>query len=721
MIEKIHSILKNTFGYHQFRPLQQKIIENVLQKRDTLVIMPTGGGKSICYQIPALIFDGMTVVVSPLISLMKDQVEQLQDLGAPALFLNSSLPPEEYQKNFDLVRTQKIKLLYIAPESLLTSRILNLLETIPVECLTIDEAHCISEWGHDFRPEYRQLVRVRQKFKSAVCIALTATATPRVQKDIKDNLGFLESNEFIASFNRPNLFLQIIPKTDPYQQTLQFLDSYKNQSGIIYCFSRRQVDELAAILESQGYSVKPYHAGMEDKERARNQELFIKDDVQIMVATIAFGMGIDKPNIRFVVHYDLPKNIESYYQQIGRAGRDGLRSHCLLLFGYADLSKIRYFLDQKPDPERRIAYQHLDALVAFAESQQCRRLPLLQYFGEEYHEPNCSMCDNCLAGEKKLDDLTIPAQKFLSCVIRTGKIFGANHIIDVLRGSEAEKVLDFGHHQLSTYGIGKEYSKKQWLHLARQFIQQKLLIKDDRYGSLLPTEKALEILRGDQKFYGLIQEEKADFEKRKDFDMAYDRELFEKLRAKRKEIADRANVPPYIVFSDKSLIEMAGFYPRSRSEFLEIHGVGQVKWDKYGPAFMNLIISHCKMNGIEAAPAKRQTVMNLPFVTSEKRRFEQVGELYNNGSSIEQICKVFAVKPATVLRHLFTYFREGNDIRREGLLTHSKLSPEERAAVLETFKEVGSEYLRPAFEALGGQINFRELEILRLYYLADKK
>ena len=462
------SILKTTFGYDTFKPLQREIIANVQARRDTLVIMPTGGGKSLTYQVPALLFEGLTVVVSPLIALMKDQVEQLNALGVPALFLNSSLAPEEYQQNMDLVRRGLIKLLYVAPETLLTARLTSLLSGLQVDLLAIDEAHCISEWGHDFRPEYRQLVGVRRRFPSAVCMALTATATPRVRHDIASTLGFSQSNEFVASFNRENLFIEAAPKRDPVSQTLRFLENFKEQSGIIYCFSRKQVDELAAALARYGYSVRPYHAGLEDNERRLNQEAFIRDDAQIIVATIAFGMGINKPNVRFVIHFDLPKSIESYYQEIGRAGRDGLSAHCLLLYNYGDASKLRYFIDQKEEPERTSSYQHLDAMTRYAEGSACRRKPLLSYFGEIFEAENCGVCDNCVGEESELTDITIPAQKFISCVKRSGERFGAAHIVDILLGSKNEKIERYGHQSLSTFGIGAELTKSQWMHISRQ-------------------------------------------------------------------------------------------------------------------------------------------------------------------------------------------------------------------------------------------------------------
>ncbi|MFH1760143.1 MAG: DNA helicase RecQ [bacterium] len=592
MIEKAEEILMGTFGYSTFRPLQREVIQHVLAKKDTLVIMPTGGGKSLCYQIPALIFEGLTIVVSPLISLMKDQVEQLQEFGVEAVFLNSTLTAQMYNINARRVQRGRVKLLYAAPEALFSDRILSLLSPLKVDCICVDEAHCISEWGHDFRPEYRQLVNLRSIFPETVYLALTATATPRVQKDIQDNLRYLNSKKFIGSFNRENLFIQVMPKNSPLLQLLRFLENYNNQSGIVYCFSRKQVDSLAHELETRGFSVKPYHAGLEDKSRRKNQELFIKDDVQIIVATIAFGMGINKPNVRFVVHYDLPKSIETYYQEIGRAGRDGLRAHCLLLFGYGDIKKIKYFIDQKEDPEKRVANLHLSAMLGFAETEMCRRLPILHYFGEAYDEDDCGMCDNCVEGKKKQTDVTIPAQMFLSCVARTGERFGASHIINVLHGSMAQKVLKFGHQMLSTHSIGKEYSQKQWFHFSRQFLQKGLISQEMEYGGLRLTPKARQVLRGDLKVMGRIEEEKEVAVKSGYMEEEYDIALFEKLRMKRKELADASGIPPYAVFPDKTLIEMSSRRPENRAELLDIHGVGQVKLNKYGNIFLGIIRSH---------------------------------------------------------------------------------------------------------------------------------
>ncbi len=585
------SILKDTFGYDAFRPLQREVIENVLARRDTLAVMPTGGGKSLCYEIPALLFDGLTVVVSPLISLMKDQVEQLRAAGVPALFLNSSLQPEEYQANIARVQAGSVRLLYVAPETLLTPRLFALLSELRVDCLTIDEAHCISEWGHDFRPEYRQLADVRRRFPSAVCLALTATATPRVRADIRSSMGFTGFNEFVASFNRENLFIEVQPKREATLQATRFLERFKDQSGIIYCFSRKQVDELAYYLERRGISVRPYHAGLEDDERRRNQEAFIRDDAQIIVATIAFGMGINKPDVRFVLHYDLPKSIEGYYQEIGRAGRDGLPAHCLLLYSYSDVVKLKYFINQKEGTERQVAMQHIDAIVHYAEDEiHCRRKPLLNYFGEDYAVQNCANCDNCIAKAPTQIDITVPAQKFLSCVKRTGERFGAAHVTEVLLGSKGERILRLGHDRLSTYGIGGELNKQQWMHLARQLVQMGYLEQESEYRTLSLSPKALDALKNRTPILGQLQEApQRAFHRAEMAELEYNHALFALLRAKRKELANEAGVPPYVIFADRTLVEMAAYNPQSPERLLDISGVGQVKASQYGEAFLEIL------------------------------------------------------------------------------------------------------------------------------------
>lgn len=716
-MNKAKTILKSVFGYEQFRPFQEEIIENLLKKNDTLVIMPTGGGKSLCYQIPALIFNGLTVVVSPLISLMKDQVQQLTELGVPAVFLNSSLSYQEYDLNVKRIIKNEIKLVYLAPETLLMPKTLSLFSSCQVNCLAIDEAHCISEWGHDFRPEYRKLVEVKSSFPSAVCIALTATATPRVQEDIKKSLSLNSSNEFIASFNRENLFIQVIAKINPFLQTIEFLKKYPEQSGIVYCFTRSQVDELYEELKKRDFSVKPYHAGLTDDERMQNQELFIRDDVQIIVATIAFGMGINKPNIRFVIHYDLPKNIESYYQEIGRAGRDGLRSHCLLLFSYADIQKIKYFINQKEEDTRRIANIQLNALLRFAETDLCRRIPMLTYFGEDYSKEKCDMCDNCLAGERDLVDITIPAQKFLSCVKRCDEMFGTNHIIDVLRGSQSQKILKFGHQNLSTYSIGKDYSRKQWFHLSRQFIQKGLMTQDMEFGGLKLTKKAYNVFAGREAVLGMFEEEDVDYAKTIEAEQEYDHILFEVLRKKRKELADKANLPPYVIFPDKTLIEMAVYFPQSKESLLDIYGLGFQKLERYGEIFLDIICQYCYDHQIDQRPKKRRRERSG---FTKKQRHIIVGEEFNAGKTVEEIMADFDIKQGTVLNHLLEYLKEGYGLRSDGLLTLSTLPPEQQTAVLMAFEKLGTAYLKPVFDSFGGNISYDELRILQVYCLSKE-
>ncbi len=728
MPEQAKTILKNVFGYDQFRPLQAQVIDHILNRQDVLVVMPTGGGKSLCYQIPGLVFDGLTVVISPLISLMKDQVEQLRQLGVPAVMLNSSLSMDEYRRNRDLVAGKTAKLLYLAPEALLKSNMMELLSSIKVDCLAIDEAHCISQWGHDFRPEYRQLIKARANFPNAACAALTATANPRVRQDILTSLEMNNGTEFVASFNRENLFIQVIPKDNPLDQTLQFIENFENQSGIIYCHSRKQVESLSDTLTRNGFSVKPYHAGMTAIERSRNQEAFIRDDVQIIVATIAFGMGIDKPNVRFVLHYDLPKNIESYYQEIGRAGRDGLPSHCLMLFSYADVQKIKYFIDQKEPAEKRIAGIHLSALLRYAESEVCRRMPLLHYFGEKYDAEKCHACDICVGEERKKVDLTIPAQKFLSCVKRTGERFGSSHIIDVLRGSKAKKVFQFGHEKLSTYGIGEDFSKKQWQQMSRQFLHKGFARQDMEFGSIKLTEKGWDVLKGNLEVWGQLEKEqvveKLFAESKRDAELSFNAKLFDLLREKRKELADAAGVPPYVIFSDKTLVEMATYFPQSRENLLDIHGVGAVKCDKFGASFIPIIEHFCREHSIAGRPKKgnQTSPIALKKGTAEKfgkPRHIHVGDIFNSGRSIQEIMDIFNIKQNTVIDHLTRYVIQGHALRCGEILTLSRLPQEQKTTVLKAFDKCGSKYLRPAYDALDGTVSYDDLKILRLYYLAN--
>ncbi len=672
----------------------------MLKRRDTLAVMPTGGGKSLCYQLPALIFDGLTLVISPLIALMQDQVDQLRELGVPAAFLNSSLDYRSYVQTMERVRQGQVKLLYTSPETLLRPETLVMLDQSRVECLTIDEAHCISQWGHDFRPEYRQLLPVRRRLAQAICLAFTATATQRVRQDIVDQLGFDAANTFVASFNRKNLHLAARPRTDGLQQVLAFLEAHRDQSGIIYCSTRETVDNLAARLVEAGWPALPYHAGLDDATRQRNQRQFTRADVSVMVATIAFGMGINKPNVRFVLHFNLPKDVESYYQEIGRAGRDGLPADCLLLYGQKDVATIQYFIDEGAERERPGRVARLQAMVRYAQSSGCRRTPLLGYFGETFDGAPCNTCDQCLAteaGGEKID-LTEAAHKFLSCVKDTGQVFGVSHIADVLRGSKSQKVLQRRHDRVPAYASGREYSDKQWRQFGQQFIAEGLVEQDMEHGGLSLTGQGREVLAGKRTVSVAAPPQPAAAPSAAP---AYDEALFQRLRTLRHELADAANVPPYVVFSDRALMEMATYYPQSPERLLDINGVGRVKLERYGEQFLSSIREYCAAQGLQ----ERAKVVHAPATFTgglAKRRFVEVGELFASGLSIEQIQIQYGVQRSTVVGHLATYLREGGTVDVERVRATSRLSPEEQERVLAVFDELGTPALTPVFEALEG-------------------
>lgn len=723
MIQQAKDKLNNVFGYESFRPLQEEAITRVLNKKDALVIMPTGGGKSLIYQIPALVFKGLTIVVSPLISLMKDQVEQLRQFDIPALYLNSSLTDEEYRYNVNRLKKGEVKMLYVAPETLMMDKTRDLLDGMKVDCFTIDEAHCISEWGHDFRPEYRQLTEVRNDFPDAACLALTATATPRVREDIKKVLDFDDSQSFLASFDRKNLLLKVADKDDPLEQVLDFLYTRKNQSGIIYCFSRRQVDELYTELKKEGYAAKPYHAGLSEGVRNRNQEMFIRDDINIIVATIAFGMGINKPDVRFVVHYDMPKNIESYYQQIGRAGRDGLRADCLVLYSPSDTQKIRYFINQKEGREKEVAEKHLKSLRAFLETDQCRRIPLMEYFGEEYPGEECGMCDNCLSVDADVENLTEPAQKFLSCIARTGEQFSEYYVTNVLRGDSSDEIEANNHQELSTYGIGDDWNREQWILLSRLLVNQNYIQKHED-GHITLNELAQPVLDSKEKVYGLLDRTSAVVDREaagrtsSEVEDQHDEDLFNLLRDKRKEIADENAVAPYAIFPDTTLMEMAYYFPKSNDSLMKIYGVGTAKLKHFGKDFLSVITDYCDKNDIEEKQ-KSLEEKSKPKYSGELH--ERIAKAFNDGQSIEHLAEEKGVKPVTILKYLKKYLEEGNELRAEGIAEASSLSRRKRDKVMKAFEDKGTRMLRAVYDALDKSVNYSELRIMQLYYKAKEK
>ncbi|MCL4176380.1 MAG: DNA helicase RecQ, partial [Verrucomicrobia bacterium] len=591
-LDHARHLLKQVFGFADFLPRQAEVIRHVLEGHDALAVMPTGGGKSLCYQLPALVFDGLTVVISPLIALMQDQVNQLHLLDVPAAFLNCTLKHRDWIAAANRARAGQLKLLYVAPETLLRPETLRLLEDSRLACLAVDEAHCISEWGHDFRPEYRQLRKVRRRFPSAVCLGLTATATPRVREDIRQLLEIDRSGEFIGSFNRPNLFLAAQPRRDPLHQTIGFLEQHRDQSGVIYCATRRQVDQLAAELRARGWPVLPYHAGLDDTTRKQNQERFTREETVVMVATIAFGMGINKSNVRFVLHYHLPKDLESYYQEIGRAGRDGLPADCLLLHSAADASTIRHFISQGAPSERPGRLARLEAMLAYADARNCRRQPLLAYFGQPSNP--CRHCDHCLRQLALIPptDVTHAARLFLSCILETGELFGVAHIIQVLRGSRAQRITSKQHDRLPCHGAGRHFPIDLWRELTRQFIAQELVDHDPHYGSLRINAKSRRVQAGEKVFAHLDASQAFSVAPRPEGKQPYDQALFQNLRRLRRELADRAGVPPYLIFSDRTLIDLAIRRPRNMEEFLAIHGVGEAKLARYATAFLEVIQAH---------------------------------------------------------------------------------------------------------------------------------
>lgn len=715
--------LKGVFGFDQFRTSQELIIEHVLNGNNTLAIMPTGGGKSLCYQIPAILFDGITIVISPLISLMQDQVRQLDELNVSACVLNSSLSVAEYKNNIERIKEGAITLVFLAPETALQNSILEVFSQIEVACIAIDEAHCISEWGHEFRPEYRQLHQLVQHFPDAVIIALTATATPRVREDIKHQLIIDDNAEFMASFDRPNLFIGVAPKESPYSQATAFIDKHSEQSGIIYCQSRSAVDTLAAKLQADGYSAKPYHAGMSSQKRSEYQHAFVCDDTHIIVATIAFGMGINKPDVRFVLHYDLPKNIEGYYQQIGRAGRDGLEADCLLLFGYGDTGKIRFFIEQMNDEQqRRLATMHLSQMLMLAETEECRRIPLLNYFGEQTETSTCQQCDNCLSETKEKSDLTVPAQKFLSCVHRTGQRFGASYVIDVLRGSNAEKVLQNQHNLLSTYNIGQEFNKKQWMTLARQLIQKGLLSQEETYGGLRLTHKAADVLKGNVPFFALLQQNTStEVSKGRIGDITGDQVLLNLLKTERKQLADSGSVPPYAIFSDRSLNEMSHYFPHSEQSLLKIHGVGQAKLEKYGEIFLAIITTYCDShNKSEVNNSKQVSASKKAPDSKLTAKTLEVVKAFEAGDSVKSLTAAHKVKANTIYNHLYKYVQLGNKFENvEPLLLEMAMLDEQVSIGLLSFEKHGHERLKPIHEDFKDAVTYEQLHLLRIYYLSQ--
>ncbi|MGR5070243.1 ATP-dependent DNA helicase RecQ [Vibrio alfacsensis] len=593
-------VLEDVFGYQEFRDGQQLVIDAAVEGRDSLVILPTGGGKSLCYQIPALVRSGITLVISPLISLMKDQVDQLKANGVAAECINSTMPREELLSVYNRMHTGHLKLVYVSPERVLMRDFIERLENLPLSMIAVDEAHCISQWGHDFRPEYAALGQLKQQFSHVPFMALTATADDATRRDILERLQLSHPEVYLGSFDRPNIRYNLVEKHKPVSQIVRYLETQKGNCGIIYCSSRKKVEMVTEKLCNNHIRAAGYHAGMDADERAYVQEAFQRDDIQIVVATVAFGMGINKPNVRFVVHFDIPRNIESYYQETGRAGRDGLPAEAMMLYDPADISWLRRMLDEKDDgPQKQVESHKLNAMSAFAEAQTCRRQVLLNYFGE-YRDKPCGNCDICLDPPKHFD-ATEEARKALSCVYRVNQSFGMGYVVEVLRGMQNIRVRENGHDKISTYGLGRDHSHDYWISIFRQLIHKGLLFQNiTRNSTLQLAEEARPLLRGDislelavPRLDTAARAAKSDKLTSKN----YDKKLFAKLRKLRKSIADEDGLPPYVVFSDATLIDMAEILPTSYGEMLAVSGVGQRKLEKYADPFLDLIQEHITHHG----------------------------------------------------------------------------------------------------------------------------
>lgn len=704
-LASLEEALKHFFGYDSFRPGQKKIIEAALNNRDLLTIMPTGGGKSLCFQLPALLRQGITIVVSPLIALMQDQVDALKDNGIGATFLNSTLDLEEKRSRCRDILAGKIKLLYVAPERLLNQRFGEFLAQVNTQvgiaAIAIDEAHCVSEWGHDFRPEYSQLKTLRQRYPQIPIQALTATATKRVQQDIVRQLQLRSPDIYIASFNRTNIHYEIQPKDrHAYRKLLKNIRT-ESGSGIVYCISRRAVEEVALKLQTDGIEALPYHAGLSDRQRSINQTRFLRDDVRVIVATIAFGMGINKPDVRFVFHYDLPRSLENFYQESGRAGRDGESARSILFFSFGDLKKIEFLIKQKDDPnEQRIAQQQLRQVVDYAEGTVCRRTIILRYFGERY-PGNCGKCDNCL-NPKPIEDWTIEAQKFLSCVARCREKFGMGHIVDVLRGSRKQKIQQYGHHLLSTYGIGKDRTVEEWKMLGRSLLHQGLVGETtDGYRILKLNKRSWQILRKQLSVEIAIDRQKTQTAAAYNPRKAEAELLFARLRKLRKQIADRQSVPPYVIFADSSLKLMAQVRPKNLTDFAKLSGVNEHKTQQYGASFISTIRDFT---------AEHQ----LPKPIPSKSQMTTL-QLHQQGLSAAEIARERGMAASTISTHLSELIEMNQPVALNKLVTADK-----QQAIIQAIETLGDLALKQLKEKLGEDYSYDEIKLVRGWWRSQR-
>jgi ATP-dependent DNA helicase RecQ len=711
--EKLQQALQHFFGYDEFRLTQLPVIENILSGADTLAIMPTGGGKSICYQLPAMLLPGITIVISPLIALMKDQVDALTANGIHAAFLNSSQSAEEQQTVIRSAREGNIKLLYIAPERIPSNSdsFISFIKNLNPSLFAIDEAHCISQWGHDFRPEYLKLAVLKKNFPSVPVIALTASADKVTQKDIRDRLELHQPKVFISSFNRPNIHYFIYPKRDAFGHILEYILKHKEDSGIIYTLSRASTEEIAGRLQKAGIKAAFYHAGIETRERSRVQEAFQRDEYRVIVATIAFGMGIDKSNVRFVIHHDVPKNIEGYYQETGRAGRDGVKSDAILFYSLGDILKLKKFTQLDDNPQQSlISQKKLQLMQEYCEHEGCRRQYLVQYFGEEF-PAYCGSCDYCLSAlEEK--DATTDAQKLLSAIVRTGERYGAGYIIDFLRGSASEKIQP-SHKELKTYGIGKNLKKEEWQWMAQQLLYHKYIYKtDDQYAVLKVGDKGWKLLKGESQLMLVMKKEKAPLAD--DEALQYDSTLLKSLKGLRLDMAEREHVPAYAIVADNSLIDLATYLPQSFDELKHITGFGDYKISRYGADFLK-VIKHFA--------TEHEAVSRMHFKKPKKERKERsekaapgstmqaTYKLFNEGFSIAEIAAQRNLSTITIEGHLAAFVGTGElDIYR--MVPKDKLDK-----IIEIIRSTGQNTAaKPIKDLLGDDYSYGEIKMAMEYY-----
>ncbi|MFM2376426.1 MAG: hypothetical protein RLZZ165_1523 [Bacteroidota bacterium] len=717
--EDVKDALKKYFGFDEFRGRQEEVVRHLLNGQDCMVIMPTGAGKSLCYQLPSIVMEGTALVISPLIALMKNQVDQMSALGIEAGFLNSSMSRTDYDEVKRKAIDGSLKLLYVAPESLVRDEFIDFLKQARVAFVAVDEAHCISEWGHDFRPEYRRIREILNHIPHVPIIALTATATPKVQLDIQQNLQIRDAKVFITSFNRRNLYYEIRPKHDPVTDMIKFVKKNSGKSGIVYCLSRRKVEELSDLFKVNGIKSVPYHAGLESKVRTKHQDMFLQEDVDVVVATIAFGMGIDKPDVRYVIHYDVPKSIESYYQETGRAGRDGLEGNCILYYDFNDIIKLEKFMKDKPVSEREAGRLLLYEMASFCESGMCRRKYMMHYFGETFDHVNCNgMCDNCRF-PKESYDATKLAKQALAVAKQVREKFGIDHMVKVLRGTTSQQVVLNEHHNLPIFGRGSELSDKEWKAVFAQLMVQDYLEKDiDDYGVVKLSAKGNQYLAKPETLLLLKFQDFAELEKQREQAEAiaveaFDQILFDKLKKLRKEIAQKKGIPPFVLFQDPSLEDMSIKYPITMDEFQNIIGVGKGKAEKFAKPFMEMIQKYVEENDIErpdsliVRKAGNKSMNKLFFIQHVDRK-----------TPLDEIARLKGVSLSELMEDLEHIIYSGTKLNLDYYIK-SEMDEEVVEEIYDYFLHAETDALNAAEAAFGGRYSREEIQLIRAKFISE--